>query len=36
VTARADALVAMAKQYLAGGNTAAVPPVEVVVHVGAA
>jgi uncharacterized protein DUF222/HNH endonuclease len=30
---RADALVAVAEQYLAGGGTAAAPPVEVVVHV---
>jgi hypothetical protein len=30
---RADALVAVAEQYLAGGPTAAAPPVEVVVHV---
>ena len=33
---RADALVAVAEQYLAGGTTAAAPPVEVVVHVDAA
>ena len=33
---RADALVAVTEQYLAGGNTAAAPPVEVVVHVDAA
>jgi hypothetical protein len=33
---RADALVAVAEQYLAGGNTAAAPPIEVVVHVDAA
>jgi len=30
---RADALVAVAEQYLAGGTPAATPPVEVVVHV---
>jgi Domain of unknown function (DUF222)/HNH endonuclease len=33
---RADALVTVAEQYLAGGPTAAAPPVEVVVHVDAA
>ena len=33
---RADAIVAVAEQYLAGGNTVASPPVEVVVHVDAA
>jgi hypothetical protein len=33
---RADALVAVAEQYLAGGATAAAPPVEIVVHVDAA
>jgi hypothetical protein len=33
---RADAIVAVAEQYLAGGNTAAPSPVEVVVHVDAA
>ena len=33
---RVDALVAVAEQYLAGGATAAAPPVEVVVHVDAA
>jgi hypothetical protein len=33
---RADALVAVAEQYLAGGPAASVPPVEVVVHVDAA
>jgi len=32
---RADALVAVAEQYLAGGPSAAAPPVEVVVHVDA-
>jgi hypothetical protein len=33
---RADALVTVAEQYLAGGTTATAPPVEVVVHVDAA
>ena len=33
---RADAIVAVAEQYLAGGNAAASPPIEVVVHVDAA
>jgi hypothetical protein len=33
---RADAIVAVAEQYLAGGTTAGAPPVEVVVHVDAA
>jgi len=33
---RADALVAVAEQYLAGGTTSAAPPVEVVMHVDAA
>jgi hypothetical protein len=33
---RADAIVAMAEQYLAGGGTAGAPPVEVIVHVDAA
>jgi hypothetical protein len=32
---RADALVAIAEQYLAGGTTASAPPVEVVVHLDA-
>jgi hypothetical protein len=32
---RADALVAIAEQYLAGGATASAPPIEVVVHVDA-
>jgi len=32
---RADALIAVAEQYLAGGTTSAAPPVEVVVHVDA-
>ena len=33
---RADALVAVAEQYLAGGATTSTPPIEVVVHVDAA
>jgi len=33
---RADAVVAVAEQYLAGGTTTSAPPVEVVVHVDAA
>jgi hypothetical protein len=33
---RADAIVAVVEQYLAGGTTGAAPPVEVVVHVDAA
>jgi hypothetical protein len=33
---RADAMVAVAEQYLAGGTVAGAPPVEVVVHVDAA